>query len=591
MSLIAELQRRKVFKVGAAYLIGGWVLIQVAATIAPQLKLPEWAPTLVTVLVGLGFPVALALAWFFDITREGIRRDAVDAKVAKDAHGASTASVPNTVPVTQIASPGTAVAAPRKSIAVLAFADLSPARDQEYFSDGIAEEILNALVKLKDLKVAGRTSSFSFKGRNEDLREIGRTLGVAHVLEGSVRKHGERVRITAQLIQADDGYHLWSDSYDGDLSDVFELQERIARAITRELDVILHGDAQQRLVPVATTSPEAYALYLQASGIFNRREGARFPEAISQLHKALEFDPDFARAHAKLAAIHGLEPVYVPNASAAALIAAEHEAALATALDPSLAEPHAALAMTRIRLRQYVDALAAIERALAVDADDISANLWGAIAFIITGYTARGCALLDHALALDPLLPNALLWRGFAYFYAGEVDRAETLMRHAADVGLTHAGVGLHLVLAIHGRLAEAREELAAGLGVLGAGLPADMARVIADGVYGDEAARMRALAAIDDYLATRPQWLSGNLPYSLILLGEPRRMLLLSMRQSSNNDAACFHCLWAPQTRAMRALPEFAEFTRLTGMVAVWERYGPPDCGRHVGPGEYVFD
>ena len=574
MNLLAELKRRKVFKVGAAYLVVGWVVVEVAATILPQFDVPTWAPRLVTILVALGLPIAITLSWFFDITPEGIRRDAEDASLA----------VAN--PVTEAVP-----AIPQKSIAVLPFTDMSSTHDQEYFSDGIAEEILNALVKLKDLKVAGRTSSFSFKGRNEDLRDIGRTLAVAHVLEGSVRKHGEKVRISAQLIQVEDGYHLWSESYDGDLSDVFELQERIARAITRELDVILHGDQQQRLVPVATTSTEAYALYLQASGIFHRRDGARFPEAISQLHKALELDPDFARAHARLASIHGLEPIYVPNSSAAAMVAAEREAALAVALDPSLAEPHAALAMTHIRLRRYGDAFAAIERAIAIDADDINANLWGAIAFIITGYTARGGAYLDRALALDPLLPNALFWRGLQYFYAGDVERAEILIRRSADVGLTHAGLGLALVLAAHGRIAEAREQLAAGLGVLGAGLPADMAHIIASGVYGDEDARTRALTVIDEYLATRPQWLSGNLPYALIALGEPRRMLQLSMRQGSNNDAACFHSLWSPQARAMRALPEFTEFTRKLGMVAVWNRHGAPDGYHKNADGDYVCE
>jgi TolB-like protein len=580
VKLITELKRRKVFKVGAAYLVVAWVLIQVVATLAPQFQLPDWAPRLVTLILLIGFPIAVVMAWMFDITPEGVVRDPADAVAAQ-----LTTPAAGTPPIAM------AAAIPHKSIAVLPFVDLSPTHDQEYFSDGIAEEILNALVKLKDLKVAGRTSSFSFKGRNEDLRGIGKALAVAHVLEGSVRKHGDKVRITAQLIQVEDGYHLWSDSYDGDLSDVFELQERIARAITRELDVILHGDPQQRLVPVATTSPEAYGLYLQASGIFNRRDGVRFPEAIAQLHKALELDPNFARAHARLAAIHGLEPIYVPNSSAAATVAAEHEAALAIALDPSLAEPHAALSMTHIRLRRYIDAFAALERALAIDADDITANFWGAIAFLITGYTARGCAHLDRALALDPLLPNALFWRGVQYFYARDVERAETLMRHAADVGLTHAGLGLHLALAARGRIAEAKEQLAAGLGVLGAGLPADMSNIIASGVYGDEAARTRALTVIDDYLATQPQWLSGNLPYALILLGEPRRMLLLSMQHGSNNDAACFHSLWGPQARAMRALPEFAEFARQVGMVAVWDRYGPPDGCHKNAAGDYVFD
>ncbi len=577
MSLIAELQRRKVFKVGAAYLVGGWVLIQVAATIAPQLKLPEWAPTLVTVLVGLGFPVALALAWFFDITPQGIRRDVEDAKDA-----------PVAAPII-----ATSAAVPRKSIAVLPFVDLSPTQDQEYFSDGIAEEILNALVKLKDLKVAGRTSSFSFKGKNEDLRDIGRTLSVAHVLEGSVRKHGDRVRITAQLIQVDDGYHLWSESYDGDLSDVFELQERIARAITRELDVILHGDPQQRLVPVATRNTEAYALYLQASGIFNRRDGTRFPEAIAQLEQALVLDPQFARAHARLAAIHTLVPIYAPDLTEASLAAVEREAALATALDPALAEPYAALAMMHGQRARMVESHEAMEHALALDPDDLTSNLWAGVLANSDGYTAKSCVYFDHVLAIDPLLPNALLWRGIEYLNAGDLERGETLCRRAADVGLKHAGTGLHTVSAAHGRIEEARRLLAEGLSaVMGGGADPAMPGLVATAVYGDETARAEVLAMVDRALdAMRDGRLLVFIPYSLLLLREYRRVLLLFERDRVNNSPLFFFLLWSPEARAARSLPEFATFARKNGFIELWDRYGPPDCGRRVAPGEYAFD
>src|SRR5262249_23637650 len=159
----------------------------------------------------------------------------------------------------------------------------------------ITEELLDALARVKGLKVAGRTSSFHFKGKNEDLRTIGETLGVENLVEGSVRKQGNRVRITAQLIQVTDGMHRWSRTFDGDLTNVFDVQESIARAITEELKVVLQGDGTGRLVPVATSNPEAYALYLQATAIFNRRDGARFPDAIGQLEQALRLDPGYAR--------------------------------------------------------------------------------------------------------------------------------------------------------------------------------------------------------------------------------------------------------------------------------------------------------
>ena len=586
MSLFDELQRRKVFKVGAAWLIGGWVLIQVAATITPQLKLPEWMPTLVTVLVGLGFPVALLLAWFFDITPQGIRRDAMDA-VAASAHA-------NAQPALSAANLDVATATvSKKSIAVLAFADLSPAHDQEYFSDGIAEEILNALSKVRDLKVAGRTSSFHYKGSHEDLRSIGKALGVAHVLEGSVRKQGERVRITAQLIQADDGFHLWSETYDGELSDVFELQERIARAITEELKVILHGEQQQRLVAVATRNTEAYALYLQASGIFNRREGTRFPEAIAQLEQALALDPQFARARSRLAAIHALEPIYAPDRTEASLSAVEREATLAIGLDPTLAEPHAALAMMHGQRARTIASHEAMERALSLDPDDLTANLWAGVLANSDGYTAKSCAYFDHVLEIDPLLPNALLWRGMEYLNAGDTERGETLCRRAADVGLKHAGVGLHLVSAAHGRIGDARGQLAEGLGaVIGGGADPAMPDLVAAAVYGDERARAEVLALIDRALdAMRDGRLLVFIPYSLLLLREYRRVLLLFERERVNNSPLFYFLLWSPDARAARALPEFAMFARKNGFIELWDRYGPPDCGRRVAPGLYAFD
>ncbi|MBS0212165.1 MAG: hypothetical protein JSR26_03160 [Proteobacteria bacterium] len=583
MHWVSELQRRKVFKVAAAWAVGGWVLIQVAATIAPQLKLPDWLPTLVTVLVGLGFPIALALAWFFDITPEGIQRDAEDAKAASAATAAQAASSNSSTAVTP--SP------PRKSIAVLPFADLSPTHDQDYFSDGIAEEILNALVKLKDLKVAGRTSSFSFKGKNENLREIGRTLAVAHVLEGSVRKHGDKVRITAQLIQVDDGYHLWSESYDGELADVFDLQERIARAIVRELDVILHGDAQQRLVPVATRDPEAYALYLQATGIFNRREGPRFPEAVGYLEQALRMDPQFARAHARLASIHALEPIYVPERADSASASVRRDAARAIALDPRLAEPHAAIALNAVQEHRFVEGREASDRALALDPDDITAVFWSGSMLINTGHIARGCALLDHALALDPLYPNALLWRGIQHFYAGDVNRADTLLRRAAQTGLLHADLGLHLVSAAHGRRDEAIARLTQGMRVLGADLPEDGFSVLALGVHGSAANRVRALGWIEQFVGTRPRRLPDVIPLALLHMNQVSLALRLACEFHTINNAQYLHILWSPQMRAARATPEFRESTRKFGLTALWDRYGPPDNCRRTADGEYVFD
>lgn len=581
MRVFAELKRRKVYRVGAAYLVIGWILIQVAATVGPELDLPDWVPRSITIVIAIGFPIALVLAWIFDVGPGGIHRDAgADSPPSATVAGTRvTAAVAAEVPPD----------IPHKSIAVLPFADLSPTHDQEYFSDGVAEEILNALVKLKDLKVAGRTSSFSFKGRNEDLRNVGRILAVAHVLEGSVRKHGDKVRITAQLIRTDSGYHLWSENFDGDLSDVFELQERIARAIARELDVILHG--KQRLVPVATTSPQAYELYLQASGVFNRREGTRFPEAVEWLHKAIALDPSFARAHARLATLHALEAIYMPGAVETAGDAVRRDAACASELDPSLGEPYTAIALMCLQEHRFIEGREAIERALKLEPEDPSTGYWNGAIAISTGYVAQGCAQLDRVLAIDPLYPIALLWRGQQYVSSGKWDSAQPMMQRAVDTGLMHAWLGMHEMSAVHGNIDEAMAQLARGLAALGAALPEGAPDVLARAVYGDAAARAQGLTLIDRFVASKPRLMPGAILYALLLLGEGPRALELGLGIRSTNDVMFLHRLWIPALESLRRSPEFREFARKIGLTALWDRYGAPDGARRVAPGEYEFD
>ena len=312
-NLFAELNRRKVVKVGAAYLVVAWLAVQAASIGFPAFDAPPWALRIFILMLLLGFPIVLVLTWMLDVTPEGMQPDASptgNKRVMAVAVGLAALALawyfvgqPSVRPGLTVVETGAAsapapaavaVAAPiadNKSIAVLAFTDLSPKHDQDYFSDGMSEEILNALAQIRDLRVAGRTSAFFYKGRNEDLRSIGKALGVAHILEGSVRTQGEKVRITAQLIRSADGIHLWSHTYDGDLSNVFTLQDQIARAIADELQVVLEGEQKTQLVAQATTSPEAYQLYLRASEVLNKRDYMRAKDAVAWLEQALKLDP------------------------------------------------------------------------------------------------------------------------------------------------------------------------------------------------------------------------------------------------------------------------------------------------------------
>ncbi len=309
MSLFAELQRRSVFKAGAAYLVVGWLVVQAASIAFPAF---EAAPALMRgfiLIVLLGFPVALVLAWAFEITPEGVKLDATGA-------GSKRIFMVAAVLVAlalgwfmrgghQAASPdatSAASGADTRSIAVLPFANMSTDPENEFFADGLSEEILNSLVTIEGLRVTGRTSSFQFKGKNEDLRKVGEALGVANVLEGSVRRVGDKVRITAQLVRAADGFHLWSQTYDRDVADTFQVQLDIAESVTRALDILLDDAAQARMASAGARDIEAFVGYQKGIALFNAAHEdyidiAKMEQGYAEFGKAIASEPRFAGAY------------------------------------------------------------------------------------------------------------------------------------------------------------------------------------------------------------------------------------------------------------------------------------------------------
>ncbi|HEV8463699.1 MAG TPA: hypothetical protein VGQ63_01695 [Pseudolabrys sp.] len=599
MGLIAELKRRKVFKVGAAYLVAAWLAVQAVSIGFPAFDAPPWVLRVFILVALVGFPVAVVLAWVFESAAEGLvlERPARGGKIVF----ASAALLAVLAvgwyfygqPSFRRGDPESHAAInrpiPAKSIAVLPFSDLSPGHDQEYFSDGMAEEILDALAKVDDLKVAGRTSSFSFKGRNEDLRAIGTALGVANVLEGSVRKQGEKVRITAQLVRTDDDFHVWSESYDGDLSDVFALQERIARAITDALKAALNGDQKTRLVQAGTANAEAYSLYLQATDAFNRRDYARMGEGIGWLEKAIALDPGFARAHARLAMIHLLGR---PEQGASDAEADEHAHA-ALALDPTVAEAQTALGTLATKQRRYVDARSAMDRALELAPNDASVHLYTAQRLITTGYTRQGIAHLDRALTIDPLLPNALYWRGRQYEFAGQLDDAERAFTQARDLGLSFADAGFGGLAQARGDTARANDILVSVLVRFGnakcLATPEPSLRRMLAADTTTESGRAQALAVLDECVAKQPERVPIWVPHRLMTIGEPQRALDLIASGPTQDDAGLFMDFWKPSRADVRRLTSFAAFARTVGFAALWDKYGAPDtCSRNAA-GDYI--
>ena len=340
---LAELRRRKVTRVAIAYLLVAWVGVQIAGETFEPLGLPMWSRTLVIVVVAIGFPIALALAWAFDVTPRGIERTPAAASPpppAPEAVQAAGHGMPPAVSASLL--PPAAVATTHASVAVLPFVDMSPERDQDHFCDGIAEEIINSLCCVRGLKVAARTSAFQYKGRPTDVREIGRALGVAAVLEGSVRKFGDRLRVTAQLVGAGDGYHLWSESFDRRLEDVFAIQDEIAQQVTSALKMSLVTGDSTGFGRGGTVSSDAYEYYLRGRALL-RRHGELRIDARQMFQRSIAFDPDFALAHAGLGAAIAERLTWLQTHDPAEIDDALRALDRAEALRPGLVEAMVAL--------------------------------------------------------------------------------------------------------------------------------------------------------------------------------------------------------------------------------------------------------
>lgn len=432
--LLGELRRRKVIRVAIVYAVVAWVLIQVAEATFEPLRLPQWTLTLVVVLAIFGFPISVALAWAFEVTPEGVRRERAD-----DGAGAPTAPriEPNATVEPKAAATRTGEA---PSIAVLPFLDMSRERDQEYFCEGMAEEILNALTRIEGLRVAARTSSFRFKGHAEDVRNVGRELGVSTVLEGSVRKSGDHLRVTAQLISAADGYHLWSERYDRGLEDVFAIQDEIATKITEALELQLTRRDRDAIHGRTKGVIQAYDYYLRGRHAVHQFGKRPVEYAIQMFEKAIAIDPDYAPAYAGLTLAYA-QMYMVYDAGANVCAAAERASARAIELDPDSAEAHTTRGIVELMINRFDAAEQAFERAIALDPRSFDAHFYYAQSHATRGSHARAAELYEKAAAVRPEDYQALLICAQSYRSVGRMD-AE---RSAAERGLARARRTLEL--------------------------------------------------------------------------------------------------------------------------------------------------
>jgi TolB-like protein len=470
VGFIAELKRRNVIRMAGVYLVGAWLVVQVAGTLLPLFGAPVWVPRALVLLLAIGFVPALVVSWLFELTPDGLKRDgevpagasiaahtgqrmdrlilggllAVVALVAADRYwprslepamapvGAET-PVPatSTGPATAAPAvvPAAAPAPAANSIAVLPFMNMSADEDNAFFSDGITEELLNVLVRVDGLQVASRTSSFAFKGSDLGSRAIAGELQVSHLLEGSVRKSGNRVRITAQLIDAVNDRHLWSETYDRDLTDIFAIQDEIANAIVNALRGELPaaaGAVAAVKVEADTQNLTAYELYLKAREMFIAR--SELAQSVQLFERVVELDPGFARGWEGLAAAASVAEgwgIRDRDYTAISLQAAER----ALALDPGLSMPWAALSLHEQRNRpvDWAKALELVDKAIAADPKNATAYLWRSVSWMQLGFFDKAAADQQACLALDPAYRNCTRWMAATRMHAGRTAEALTL--------------------------------------------------------------------------------------------------------------------------------------------------------------------
>jgi TolB-like protein/Tfp pilus assembly protein PilF len=607
-SFFAELKRRNVYKVAVAYAVVAWLLIQIATQVFPFFEIPSWAVRLVVLLLIIGFPVALILAWAFELTPEGIKRteftDELPKKSARDRAWIYIVVVAAAISVGLFffghytsSKQGRGVELPEKSIAVLPFVNMSRDQENAYFVDGLTEEILNRLAQINALKVPGRTSSFAFKNQSRDLRQIGAALGVAHALEGSVRKSGDRLRITAQLVRTADGYNVWSRTYDRELDDVFAIQEEIARAIAEALSVQLKlGGEGKHERP--TQDMAAYGNYLEARALIAQRTADNLRRATGLLEAAVQRDPDFAKAWAALAQARALGFYYLVVPMKQSLEGAESAARKSLTIDDSLGAAHSALADVLRDRYDWLQSEGEYRRALELRPGEAETHNQYAQILLKVGHLDAALEHANRACELDPLawVPSSIaaliqLSRGDLAQSRLWLDRFEKargkIDGFAISLELAHA-LSAHDTGLVRRTLALARSSTAPELSS-----PADrklfeaMDQALASA--GNRAEPPPNLVhALQEAEAMGELHIAPQFAAIAIFVNQPEvglDALWFEMRSPRGLDPAW---IWTPSSQPVRNEPRFLELLRAMKLPEYWRLAGWGDFCRPKGADDF---
>jgi len=599
MSFIAELKRRNVFKVAAAYIIVGWLIMQAGEVMGPALQLPVWVNSTLAFFLILGFPLAMVLAWAFEMTPDGIKKEK-DVDRSQSITNVTGAKLNRTITIVLVLALGffaydkfvldpqrdvelvkaTQTAAEQsenmaetavenngpddKSIAVLPFVNMSSDPEQEYFSDGITEEVLNLLAKIPELKVTSRSSVFSFKGQNIDIPTVAEKLGVAHILEGSVRKSGNRVRITAQLIEASSDVHMWSESYDRELDDIFAIQDEIARKVVAVLHVQLLG------APPATreTDAGAYTAYLQGQHFLQLENTQGRAAAHEAFNKAIEIDPTYAPAWAALGQALRSQANWGDIDLVAGSEAARDAVHKALELDDTLAEAWATLA----RLQWVYDwdwarAEGTIQTALMNGPHNASAIMTASNIAKTLGHYQKAIELGLRAVDLDPLNSTMLTDLGVTYQEAGQYDKSieafERLLTLFPDHAVTNGRIAV--VRVSQGRAEEALINIQKE--------PVKSSQVWAGGlVYHALGRDAEAAQALDYMIETQHQWMAYQIAGVFAFQGQPDLSFEWLEKTYEQRDGGITHILGDPSFESIYDDPRWEPYLLKLGLLDAWK-------------------
>jgi len=465
----AELKRRNVYKVAVAYAIVGWLVVQIATQVFPFLEIPNWVVRLVIALVAIGFPVALIIAWAFELTPQGIKRtedaDRQGDRPSRSRTWIYVALLGAAVSVglffigrytAEKNGPAASAELSAKSIAVLPFDNLSRDPENAFFTEGVQDEILTRLAKVADLKVISRTSTQRFKSAPDDLRQIAKQLGVMHILEGSVQRSNDQVRVNVQLINAVTDAHLWAEIYDRKLTDIFTVESDIAKTIADTLQAKLTGAEKQMMTAPMTTDMAAYELYHKGRSLWEQRSGDNIPKAIAFYEQAIARDPNYALAYAGLANAYVLLPYYTGAPRMESAAKAKEAANKALSLNPKVAEAHAALGKLDSFGFDLARAIGEYQRAIELKPNYATAHQWyGNDALVSYGRFDEAIAEGRRAIELDPLSPVINADLGITLYLSRRYDESIGQLKKTLTIDPTffYAYYNLGIALQLKGDL------------------------------------------------------------------------------------------------------------------------------------------